>query len=751
MIPRSSSVSRHVILTLVAITALVFAGMGTFLFLNERQHTLAEVRAVAAVSCDQLASGLALSVWNLDEAQARKNMESVMGNRTIVAIELEAKGMAPLRLERDANWNPCWAPTVYGLSGDFVEQRRIEFSNQEIGLLRLSATPSFALEFLHAQLGTIIVVFVLFELGLALALSLLIWRSVLIPLRVLERYAVGVAEDSAQGGALQARGFRGELERLRASIEKMVALLRERIGQVNREAALRRESEERMRALYDSVSDGIMIISPETGRLLDVNTRSCEMYGGTREELLASTIGQLSSGEDPYTHENYERRIQGLETDVAQLFEWRCRRRDGSLYWGELNARRTRIGTQEMVLLVLRDISGRKRQEEERRMLEAQLSQSQKLESIGILAGGIAHDFNNILSAIVGYCELAREEAALQPALADYLSEIRTAALRARDLVRQILTFSRRTRHQMEPVLMPMLVREVLKLLRATFPAEVEIVDRIVEPLPLVLADPSQLHQVLMNLCANAEHAMRGKRGTLTVSLDAVRLESADLLQNPGLHAGEYLVLGVGDTGHGMDEETLKHIFDPFFTTKRAGEGTGLGMAVVHGIIKAHNGAIMIDSRPGEGTVFHVFLPALSGEGVACQTIPDTRPQGAGQRVLFVDNEVILCRIAEKLLLKLGYEATVLSDPLQVLALPAAKLASLDLVVTDLAMPGMGGLELAAELHRRHPGLPIMVMTGFISPERMQEARDLGVVELLMKPLDTETLSRAIARHLPRR
>ena len=392
------------------------------------------------------------------------------------------------------------------------------------------------------------------------------------------------------------------------------------------------------------------------------------------------------------------------------------------------------------ILVTTRDITERKRAEETRTKLETQLRQAQKMESLGTLAGGIAHDFNNMLAAISGFTELARAEAQNQPELQDCLTQIAMASDRATDLVRQILAFSRQGKNERKPLRIQFIVKECLKLLGSTLPASIEIVSDI-ETKPLViLADPTQIHQVMMNLCINAAHAMQNKPGRLSVTLDSFAVEGEFAAKHSNIKTGAYTRLVVSDTGHGMSEATLKRIFDPFFTTKAQGEGTGLGLAVVHGIVKDHDGAILVESQLGVGTTFQLFFPEQAATVVKEDNVKITIPQGHGEHILFVDDEPALCESARLQLKNLGYMVTIFSLPAKALLHFQQQPKAFDLVITDLSMPGMSGVDFAMELLKVRHDTPIILTSGFVGTWTNELARTAGIREIVLKPVTSDRL-----------
>jgi two-component system cell cycle sensor histidine kinase/response regulator CckA len=371
------------------------------------------------------------------------------------------------------------------------------------------------------------------------------------------------------------------------------------------------------------------------------------------------------------------------------------------------------------------------------------------MEAIGTLAGGIAHDFNNILAAMMGYAELASLDAPEGSKANMRWQEVLKAGLRARDLVQQILTFSRQSSQERKPVEIGPIVKETLKLLRASLPSTVEIRQHVESNADVIETDPTQIHQVLMNLCTNAAHAMRESGGILEVSLNKVDMEEPTTTPYPDLHAGPYVRLSVSDTGHGIPPQLLKRIFDPYFTTKPVGEGTGLGLAVVHGIVKSHGGEITVSSKPGKGTTFHVYLPGTDGpkEVAASQRVEPYR-LGRQECLLLIDDEQALVEVGKQMLEHLGYRVIVRTSSVEALELFRNQPEKFDLVITDMTMPNMTGDKLAREMMGIRPGMPIILCTGFSEHIAEEKVKKIGIREFVMKPLVMSDLSKTIRRVL---
>ena len=399
------------------------------------------------------------------------------------------------------------------------------------------------------------------------------------------------------------------------------------------------------------------------------------------------------------------------------------------------------------VLGTLRDITRRVEAEEERQRAEQMEQHTRKLESLGVLAGGIAHDFNNILAAIIGLTDMALQDITPGSTLHEDLSEVLKAGHRAKDLVKQILKFSRQEQEDRRPVFLHQIVREALKLLRATIPPHIEIIDAVDIMSGQVLASAAQMHQIIMNYCANAAHSVGTQPGTIEVWLRDVDVDERMAALNPQLRPGPYVKLSVIDTGHGMDERIKARMFDPFFTTKPVGEGTGMGLAVVHGIVSSHGGAILVDSKPGQGAAFHTFLPRVQLFAEAPPE-PVPTPVKGKERILFVDDEDAVLRFAQAALEPMGYSVTLCEDPVTALTLFSDAPAEFDLLVTDLMMPKMMGDALAEAVHKVRPELPVVLFTGFgdfVTAERLAQ---VGVGEIVHKPIIARDLAEALRRAL---
>lgn len=389
------------------------------------------------------------------------------------------------------------------------------------------------------------------------------------------------------------------------------------------------------------------------------------------------------------------------------------------------------------------------RSDEKTRELEKQLRQAQKLEALGTLAGGIAHDFNNILSPILGFAEITMDDLPQESQSHQNLKEIFNAGMRATDLVRQILAFSRQSEYDIKPVKIQLIIKEVIKLLRASLPSSIEIHMDLKETGHLVMADPTRIHQVIMNLCTNAFHAMRETGGTLDITLNETELGADDLTDNfADMAPGKCLKLSVKDTGKGMDRQMIEKIFDPYFTTKEKGEGTGLGLSVIHGIVKSINGKISVYSEPGNGSVFHVYLPVIRTCDTKGSESPVAPAPTGTENILMVDDDNQLRRMIQKMLEKLGYKVTAMSNSMDALKEFKKYTRAYDLVITDMTMPKMTGKQLSEKLLAIQPDLPVIICTGFSEYMNKKTARAMGICGFVMKPIIQSELAFAVRKAL---
>ena len=394
---------------------------------------------------------------------------------------------------------------------------------------------------------------------------------------------------------------------------------------------------------------------------------------------------------------------------------------------------------------IFQDITQRKQAEEDHRKLESQLIQAQKMEAVGTLAGGIAHDFNNILSGIIGYSELCLRAVQDQPKVHHNMEQVLKAAERAKELVQQILAFSRKAAQEKKPIALAPIIKEVVRFMRASLPTTIEITQTINETSDVIMADLTQMHQVLMNLCTNAGHAMKETGGVLEIGLKEVVMDALNLIHHPDLKPGRYLELSVRDTGHGIPQENLGRIFDPYFTTKKTGEGTGLGLAVVHGIVKDHGGDLSVYSEVGKGTIFIIYLPLMEKQAEGNERkVKEVILRGKGETILFIDDEKMVVDFSRELLEELGYKVVTQTDPVAAIEVFKKNSVNFDIVITDKTMPRLTGFDVIRKIRAIRADIPVVLCSGYQDKEDMEKLQALGINQLITKPARINVLAKAI-------
>lgn len=528
-------------------------------------------------------------------------------------------------------------------------------------------------------------------------------------------------------------------ETLFRKLEDKMFQLEETNQRLTREIAEHRQAQVRLQRLSTAIENAAecIVITDAGGMIEYVNPAFEKITGFSAEETIGRKPNIMSSGR------HNDMFYQTLWKTISEGKPWK-----GDLTNKSKSGERIEFETiispihdsSEGItgfVSIMRDVT-------EQKKLEAQLTQSQKMEAIGTLAGGIAHDFNNILSAIMGYTQLALWNISEDGPIRNHLEAALRSCDRAKTLVEQILTFSRKAEQKRVLTDLRTIVKEVIKLLRASLPSTIDVRVRLEPECVTVMADPIQIHQVLLNICTNAAYAMRNSGGLLELVLKKAEFDENTASQYPGLTPGEYELLSISDTGCGMDKETRARMFEPFFTTKKPGEGTGLGLSVAHGIIQSHGGIIGVYSEPGQGSTFSIYLPVVEGEPEKTEKI-DTRPLPTGtESILFIDDEKDLADIGRQILEPLGYRVAALTSSREALEKFKNDPARFDLVITDQTMPQLTGIELAAEMLKIRPDLPIIICTGFSVHISEEKAKAIGIRQVLMKPLVVKEVARVI-------
>ncbi len=539
-----------------------------------------------------------------------------------------------------------------------------------------------------------------------------------------------------------------KMEELTGSLESKVIERTEKLQLEINERYLAQEalkkSEEKYRRLVDNSLVGIYITQQHVFKFC--NRGFVEIFGyRTAEEILEKQIKNMVTKESWGLLSRVEQ-LNNPDDQGTGSYELKGIKKDGVIFNIEVFIDHIVYQDVPAVQGILIDITERKRAEAEQRKLEDQLLHAQKMESIGRLAGGIAHDFNNVLSVIMGYTELTLSKIKQENFIKANLRRVLAASNRARDMIKQILAFSRKEEKERAPILLSEVVEEALELMRSVLPTTIQIHKSLTETLRPVMANRTEIHQVIINLCINAGHAMRKKGGELKVTLKEIDLETPIGAGN--LKPGLYLQLTVSDTGHGMPSKILNRIFEPYFTTKKEGEGTGMGLAVVHGIVTGYGGEITVYSQPGTGTTFHIFLPAEKEEK---ERIPDewTEPvKGGEESILFVDDEQSLTELVKDVLENLGYKVDTCTDSIEALEAFRQHPGKYDLVISDQTMPKMTGVRLAEKIRKIKAGIPIIVCSGFSESINEDTYESMGINAFLMKPFAERDLANVIRQVL---
>ncbi|MBN1850132.1 MAG: PAS domain S-box protein [Deltaproteobacteria bacterium] len=499
-----------------------------------------------------------------------------------------------------------------------------------------------------------------------------------------------------------------------------------------------RESEEKYRLLVDNANDAIIIIQDEVIKF--ANQATFNISGYTKDELIEKPFILFIHEEDlEGITKRYFNRMNGLS--VPQVYSLRIHTKFGDELWAQNNAVLINWEGRPATLNFLRDITLL-------RQLENQLHHKNKMEAIGTLAGGIAHDFNNLLSIILGNVELALLDMTQDHSGRQYILQAQKAVLRSKDIVNQILSFSRKGASEKLPINIRSVVEEALGLLRVSLPASIQI-ETAIHTDETVLADSTQVHQLIMNLCANAAHAMNDE-GKIRIELRKMELKADAVAKYPDMGEGDYICLRVKDTGRGMDHNTMERIFEPYFTTKALGKGTGMGLTQCYAIVKNHNGIIRVDSMVGKGAVFEILLPCYAGAAISESASPDKIFKGMGERILFVDDEDEVVNVGREMLDRLGYSPITKTDPEKALMLFQQDPGSFDLVITDLTMPGMSGVRLAEKIRTIRPEIPMIISSGFSDLINKLDLQQMKPAAFLRKPYTMAKLSKAIHKVMRR-
>ena len=541
------------------------------------------------------------------------------------------------------------------------------------------------------------------------------------------------------------KALEAELQQHRTRLEELVqaktAELEASNQQLQESQLDMRRARDFLENLFRASPDAIFVTDAD-GYVVLANESVYDVYGYRPDEIIGQHASILTPEDERAMRASFALIEKVFEEGLVRSYAAKRHRKDGRFIQVETSVvlLKNPDGTISGAISSTRDITDKKR-------LEEQLQQSQKMEAIGTLAGGIAHDFNNILGAIIGYTELSKDLPVGSRDLEKNLSQVLKAAERAKNLVKQILAFSRKSRSELKAMQLHLVVNEALNLLRSSIPTTIDIKADIARTNDIVIADATQVHQIVMNLCTNAAHAMRQKGGVLGVTLKAVNLDDHSVRAYAGIEPGPYVRLNVKDTGTGISRDVIGRIFEPFFTTKESGSGTGMGLAVVHGIVKSLKGDIKVYSEPGKGTVFTVLLPRVQEEDADRDMMLLSAPRGH-ERVLLVDDEAMLLDVGKQILNSLDYHVTAVSSPVEALELFGKNPAAFDLVISDQTMPQLTGYELAQHLMKIRKDVPVILCTGYSDLVTAESAIAGGIKAFVTKPLNRLAIAETMRKVL---
>jgi PAS domain S-box-containing protein len=716
------SISRDLTIGLILVVIAVSSFALLVAYYTSKQKAEAELHAKAVEYSDYIKKSLVLPLWNYDFETIEAVCRAYLQNDLIAGIQInDPRNLVNVHMMKE-DVPPTLVRTVdlfhFGLP---VGQARISLAYGYLTRLNRQLFWSFALVIL-TNLVTLVVL-----TGIILRLSL---KRPLVRLNeIVGSYAAGDYHPSMQ-------------DVTHIELQPLVSTLNQMGRKVEHNLSTARKAERKYRSIFENALEGIYQTTPD-GKILSANPAFARILGYDSPGQLMERITDIREQhwKNPEERRDMVRKL--LEHGTVTAFETRMVRRDGQQIRVQINGRPVFDASGNLVHLegMVQDIT-------EKMHLENQIRQTQKMEAIGTLAGGIAHDFNNILGVIIGCTELAMDGIDGESKASADMERVLDASLRAKDLVRQILTFSRQSESEFKPLFVMPFLKEVVKFLQTTLPANMQVLLSPGSNNFTILADPTQLQQILLNLCTNAAHAISPDGGEIEISLSEQIVAASEEMPTTDLSPGAYVHMTVRDNGRGIAPDDLHRVFDPFFTTKKVGEGTGLGLSVVHGIVKNHGGAVYAESEPDRGTIMHVFLPSLMHPGFEPAPEANVLPPEGSEKVFLVEDEPVLADILRRILDGLGYQVKLYTDAAEAWRSFEERPDRYDLVLLDHNMASLTGIELAARMHRLQPELPMILFTGMNLELLRRDAETAGVKSLLNKPLNRIDLALAIRKVL---
>lgn len=719
--PGGSRIARQLAFAIIIFSSLITLVVTSFQLYNDYRRDLKQIKNYFNLISESYIESLTKSVWMYDESQILTVLEGLLKLPDIEYLNIQT--------DSEYAWSSGYPRSRHVIQKSFPLIFTHQGRKYPIGTLSVTASMDNVYGRLIDKALTILFTNALKTFLVAGFILMIFQFMVTRHLTDLAAYVSRIDIKSRfDGFHLKRKASRkkeDELDQVAQAINRMHADLFLSIEQL-------KKNEAKYRELVQNAGSAILRITSD-GTITFFNEFSQTLFGYSSDEMLGRNIFTTIM---PEHTETGEIKKQILNPHVHPVIEIQNIRKDGTRLWVSWSSSGIgdESGTISEILCVGIDITKRKQAEAEKNELQSQLRHSLKIEAMGTLAGGIAHDFNNILSIIIGNAELAMDDLPEWNSAGNNLNEIITASLRARDIVQQLLSFTRKMDQKKKAIEINAIIEESIRLLRSSLPSSIDIRADIPRRPAIIMADSSQIHQVIINLCTNAAHAMQDSGGIMNVELSEIQINSETAPGYPDLKPGRYAQLIVRDTGHGIRPEIIERVFDPYFTTKEVGKGSGMGLSVVHGIVKDHDGGIRIISEPGKGTTIEVVFPFSEAEMAPDEMKSDELPTGS-ERILLIDDENAIIKIGRRMLEKLGYRVTAKTNPEEAVELFRLNPEQFDLVITDMTMPKMNGAQLIAAIREIRPSLPVILCTGFSEKIDRKKASQIGIRHYIEKPL----------------